>query len=135
MKKIVKYIFVLSFIPLSVFAAKYDAFDDMKSAYSNLIPFYQNMYNCTPYVYKDWGGTIYQVYGKENNFCHIKQGSKNCYYPIDVSNKYAANSIIVSKKKISDLEKGKFNYSTDNYYESGYFTETDAKYCKYDLNH
>lgn len=113
---------------LSVYANdEQDFFGAMKNSYLRILPFYQNTINCTPYKYTDEDGMIHQIYGLENNVCHIKQGSKNCYFPAGIYSKYGNNGIITTKKMISDLNNGTFNYSTD------YATDTiklENTYCK-----
>ena len=61
-----------------------DALQTIKKTFMDTMPFYQNMYNCNPYQYKDWAGLVNRVYGMENNTCHIQRGSQHCYYPSEI---------------------------------------------------
>lgn len=105
-----------------------DFFDVAKSAYLNIIPFYQNMQSCTPYQYTDADGILYKIYGKERNTCHIQEGDRHCYFPQGIDQKYASNSLTIIRKTISDLENGIFSYSSDEHPEMRRLENT---YCKY----
>ena len=106
-----------------------DALQTIKKTFTDTMPFYQNMYNCNPYQYKDWAGLVNRVYGMENNTCHIQRGSQHCYYPSEINKKYAASMVSLYKRKIAIIDQtGSYN-SSDSV--NDYFATMDAKYCKY----
>ncbi len=128
-KKTILMIIVLLSASFVVYANnEQDFFDVAKSAYLNIMPFYQNMQTCTPYQYTNVDGMVYKVYGKEKTTCHIQEGDRHCYFPQGIYQRYATNNMLINKKAIYDLENGSFSYSSDKNSDIQNLVNT---YCKY----
>ena len=130
MKKIIlTTLLILTTISICIANDADDMLQAVKKSLTDTMPFYQNMNNCNPYQYKDWGGLIYKVYGIENNACHIQRGSQHCYYPLEINKKYSAGKISLYKRKIATINQTGSYDSSDS--ANDYFATMDSRYCRY----
>ena len=135
--------FIVSIIPMTLaFVSAKDNGDilqTLKIGMQNKIPFYEKMATCTPFEYLDKHnvGTnspeisiLYKVHGKKGNVCHVQAASEHCYYPLEVSKKFADDTIALYKRKIKIIDsKQEYFYSTSDP-ENAYFNKMHNKYCK-----
>lgn len=116
-----KVIMVSIFLLISSTPVLADFVDDATSMAKQMIPVWQKLYTCSP-VNNDF----VKIYGINNNKCHFKYINYDCNAPLDVTKKYAHNSI----KGCNDLiHKGNFSTSP-NTPEAKYNEWVHNNYCK-----
>jgi len=91
--------------------------------YKAALPFYKNLYSCTPYSIK-YDIADDEIYGLENGKCHFRQGNQHCYYPTEVYKKVAADNINSIKTMLNKLNNGIFEI------EGGSPSSLESNYCK-----
>lgn len=120
--------------PLPVIASdNYDykeALDTYKQYFRGMIPYYQKLYDCTPYSTNIDKEMKYQILGKENGKCHVKMGSYNCFFPIEVAKQYSTTGEKYTRKKIDDITTKQELYISTEEKETQYLNDLQNKYCK-----
>ena len=87
-----------------------------------MLPVWEKAAKCTPVKSND--GSL-QVYGRENNLCHIRYSHNDCYLPDNVLKKYTKAAI----KHINDTLDGNCDlFSPENKYMES--IQNNENYCK-----
>ncbi len=87
-----------------------------------MLPVWEKAAKCTPVKSND--GSL-QVYGRENNLCHIRYSHNDCYLPDNVLKKYTKAAI----KHINDTLEGNCDlFSPENKYMES--IQNNENYCK-----
>ena len=101
----------------------------IRNSYTSMFPFYRKLYDCTEY-----SATLqdikYEILGRENQKCHVKMGSDNCYFPMDIAKQYSTISEKSARQKINQIDSQKsFYFSTDEP-ASQIINNFHNQYCK-----
>ena len=142
MKKIFLFIFCLIVLLVSDYqkaSATNDVLDIQTKKLNDLMPFWENMYNCNKYEKSILSNNgkytfYYKVLGIEKNYCHViipEFNLDNCYFPLDVNKKIADLKIKSYKELLYKIKnEQKYSYNTNNSIDN-YIQTMSAKYCKY----
>ena len=135
----VKKIYLLLFlclmmaVPSFVYAYSDNGYEEelnsFKQHFKGMIPYYQKIYDCFPYSVNM--EVNYSIIGKENNKCHVKIGSANCYLPMNIAKQYSTTGVNFARKKLDEIiTKKEYHFSTDEK-EWQYFNSIQNQYCKF----
>mgnify|MGYP006988885852 CR=1 FL=1 len=136
MKKIYVLLSLCLIIPMSltVNASNEDDYKEVLNTYKQyfrgMLPYYQKLYDCTSYSISMDKEMKYQILGKENGKCHVKMGSYNCYFPMDVAKQYSTMGDKYTRKKIDDITSKQELYMSTDEKESQYMDGLQNQYCK-----
>lgn len=87
--------------------------DDIRASYVRMLPFYRKLYDCTQYS-TSVNNVPHSILGKENQKCHVKMGSYNCYFPLSIMRQYSLTLEKDARSKIDQIDsQDSFSYSTD----------------------
>lgn len=112
---------IFSAILLSITPVLADFVDDATAIAKQMLPIWQKLYTCSPA-----GNDFVKIYGINNNKCHFKYVNYDCNTPMDVTKKYAQNSI---KGCNNLIHNGNFSTRT-NTPEAKYNEWVHNNYCQ-----
>ena len=121
--------------------------DMVVDEYTKLLPFWQKMTSCTPYIvsipYVNQNSPyakeltdlsnknkVYKIYGMENDSCHVKIQSYNCYFPMNIAEDYAKIETAYSKNKIDKIKNSSSYYASSGEADRQKITQYNQTYCK-----
>lgn len=106
-----------------------DVLASVRQVYSTMIPFYQKLYDCTPYS-THIDDMNYKIFGKENSKCHVTIGSYNCYFPLDIAKQYSTISEKDARQKIDQIDSRQSFYASTEEKSSKMINNFHNQYCR-----
>lgn len=102
---------------------------ELKLYYTSMLPFYENLYDCEPYI-TNVNETNYQVVGLKDDVCHVKFGGYNCQIPDYAARQYASKQTTYLEDNLKALKRKKKDLSIDSSDIDDLTSEIYQDYCK-----
>lgn len=109
----------------------FDIFITNDKQLEGYLKFFDKLETCTKYEYNAERVGLYQIYGKNNNTCHVKWTFADCYLPEGIYQKFADIQEDRAIKRNAKIKKGIMIEDKDKDYRFLY--QIGNQYCQIPL--